>query len=173
MPNIFKMFKPHPLPTGLHFFSPIVLLASFGGSGFLRPASGSWGSLAALPFGIFILLYFNNLILIILSITLFIIGLWATHYWLQKDTNSDPSAVVIDEAAGQWLTLAFITPEQLSWVSILAAFLLFRLFDIIKPWPASYVDKHMLGAWGVMLDDMLAAMMAGVLLYFGWSYVLI
>ena len=98
-------------------------------------------------------------------------GLWATHYWLQKDTNSDPSAVVIDEAAGQWLTLAFIMPEQLSWISILAAFFLFRLFDIIKPWPTSYVDKHMLGAWGVMLDDMLAAIMAGVLLYFGWSYV--
>lgn len=164
------MLKRHPIPQGLSFFSPIVLVASFGGSGLLRPASGTWGSLASLPFGVFLLLNTNNLTLFISSIALCLIGVWATHYWLAHDTDKDPSAVVIDEAAGQWLTLSFVPHDMVTPLTVLAAFLLFRFFDIVKPWPVSHADKNIKGAWGVMLDDMIAGIMAGIVLYYGWRF---
>lgn len=167
------MFGFHSIPHGLRFFSPTVLLASFGGAGLLRPASGTWGSLAALPLGVFLLSYYNSLTLVILSITLCFIGVLATHSWLahslKNGTDGDPSAVVIDEAAGQWLTLAFIAPENISPLTIFAGFVLFRLFDILKPFPINLVEKKITGAWGVMLDDMVAGVMAGLVLYYGGS----
>ncbi len=157
------MLKLHKIPKGLSLFSPAFWLASFFASGLLRPASGTWGSFLALIFAIFILIKFNGLILFISSITLFVIGLWASQVWLAHDTQKDPSAIVIDEAAGLFLTLSLLPynhQTSLSVLTILLGFGLFRLFDILKPWPVSYADKQLSGALGVMLDDMLAGLMA-------------
>ncbi|MGC6475381.1 MAG: phosphatidylglycerophosphatase A [Parvibaculales bacterium] len=157
------MLKLHSIPKGLGLFSPAFWLASFFGSGLLRPASGTWGSLLAFILAIIILIEFNKLTLFILSITLFFIGLWASTKWLAHDTNKDPSAIVIDEAAGLFLTLSLLPySHQTSTASLtlLLGFGFFRLFDILKPWPVSYADKQLSGALGVMLDDILAGLMA-------------
>ena len=159
------MLKIHKIPEGLRFYSPSVITASFGYSGLLKPASGTWGSLASLPFGYYILLKYNSLYLFISSITLYVIGVWASTQWLKHDTDNDPSAIVIDEAAGLWLTLALIPYPRDAFLALsclVLGFILFRLFDIAKPWPVSFVDKNIKGAHGIMLDDMLAGLLAAL-----------
>ncbi len=145
----------HKIPYGLRFFSPVVLIASFGGSGLLRPASGTCGSLVSALIGFFLLLYINQLYFIIISLVLYFIGVWACRKWIaQNDKDQDPSAIVIDEAAAMFLCLAFVPPN---WVGVGVGFLLFRFFDIVKPWPVNWVDKSCKGAHGIMLDDSVAA----------------
>ncbi len=175
------MLKFHKIPNGFSFFSPTILVASFGGSGFLKPASGTWGSLAALFLAFYILINFNPLILFISSITLYIIGIWACQSWLRhdniQDNTQDPAAIVIDEAAGLWLTLALIPyprDEAAAIITLLGGFIMFRLFDILKPWPISYCDKNIKGAHGIMLDDMVAGLFAALsltLILKGLAYV--
>ncbi|MGC6472111.1 MAG: phosphatidylglycerophosphatase A [Parvibaculales bacterium] len=159
------MLSLHKIPSGLSFFSPTVLLASFAGTGLIKPASGTWGSLAAFAIGFHILLYYNWLYLFFLSITLYLVGLWACSRWLRHDNESDPSAIVIDEAAGLFLALALI-PYPRDNLPALACFglgfIMFRLFDIFKPWPVSYFDKKIKGAQGIMLDDMVAGLLAAL-----------
>ena len=163
------MLKFHKIPAGLSFSSPAVWLASFGGTGLIRPASGTWGSFAALPIGFYILLNYNWLHLLTLSITLYIIGVWACAQWLRHDADNnldnDPSAIVIDEAAGLLLALALIPYPRDNLPAIatlLTGFILFRLFDIVKPWPVNYFDKNIKGAHGIMLDDMVAGVLAAL-----------
>ena len=74
----------------------------------------------------------------------------------------DHSAIVWDEFVGFWLTMIF-APTGFLW--LLVGFFLFRLFDIWKPWPINYLDKHVHGGLGVMLDDVFAGFFAGLLLY--------
>lgn len=165
------MLSRHRLPEGLTLLSPTVLIATVGGSGFLRPASGTFGTLAALPFAVYLLFNYNSLTLFISSIALFFIGLvvcadWnrkqQNHIGLQKTADPDPSMIVIDEAAGLFLTLAFAPPTP---AAVLTGFVLFRLFDIGKPWPVSWADTHLKGPMGIMLDDIIAGLMAGLLIY--------
>ncbi len=77
----------------------------------------------------------------------------------------DPGAIVIDEVIGQALAVAIIAST--TWMSLLAAFVMFRILDIAKPWPISWVDQKVGGAWGTMLDDVLAGAMAGALVLAG------
>ena len=159
------MLKLHTPPEQLSVFSPVTLLASFGGSGFISPASGTWGSLAALPLISYILFNYSALYLICLSIALFLGGMWACQEWLTavEGQDNDPSMIVIDEAAGLSLTLAF---AEMSLMSVFLGFVLFRFFDIAKPWPVSWLEKRLSGAFGIMIDDMAAGLIAGILLFF-------
>jgi phosphatidylglycerophosphatase A len=163
------MIKLHTPPEKLSIFSPITLLASFGGSGFITPASGTWGSLAALPIATYILFNYSSLYLLYLSFTLFLIGIWVCREWLNAvgDQDNDPSMIVIDEAAGLSLTLAF---AEMSLISVFLGFALFRLFDIAKPWPVSWLEKRFSGAFGIMIDDMVAGLLAGIILFFFQIY---
>jgi phosphatidylglycerophosphatase A len=163
------MIKLHTPPEKLSIFSPVTLLASFGGSGFITPASGTWGSLAALPIATYILFNYSSLYLLYLSFTLFLIGIWVCREWLNAvgDQDNDPSMIVIDEAAGLSLTLAF---AEMSLISVFLGFALFRLFDIAKPWPISWLDKRFSGAFGIMIDDMVAGLLAGIILFFFQIY---
>ncbi|HCN31978.1 MAG TPA: phosphatidylglycerophosphatase A [Rhodobiaceae bacterium] len=156
-------------PEKLSIFSPVTLLASFGGSGFITPASGTWGSLAALPIATYILFNYSGLYLLYLSFTLFLIGMWVCREWLNAvgDQDNDPSMIVIDEAAGLSLTLAF---AEMSLISVFLGFALFRLFDIAKPWPISWLEKRFSGAFGIMIDDMVAGLLAGIILFFFQIY---
>jgi phosphatidylglycerophosphatase A len=77
-------------------------------------------------------------------------------------SGPDPAPVVIDEVAGQWLTLLAADPDMVLYG---AGFVLFRAADIFKPWPASWADKHVAGGFGVMLDDVIAGAYAGLTLY--------
>lgn len=163
------MIKLHTPPEKLSIFSPVTLLASFGGSGFITPASGTWGSLAALPIATYILFNYSGLNLLYLSFTLFLIGMWVCREWLNAvgDQDNDPSMIVIDEAAGLSLTLAF---AEMSLISVFLGFALFRLFDIAKPWPISWLEKRFSGAFGIMIDDMVAGLLAGIILFFFQIY---
>ena len=149
----------HTLPAGIGFFSPVALIATFFGSGLIRPASGTWGSLAAFGFGLLVLATFGpTWVLAFMSFAAYCLGYWATQRWTARDdTDTDPSAIVIDEVAGMWLVMAFVPPTL---AALAPAFILFRLFDVFKPWPVSWADKCLKGAHGIMLDDIFAAVWA-------------
>ncbi len=155
------MIKRHTLPDHLRFISPAALIATFFGSGLLKPASGTWGTLAALVPGVLIGLAYGVVGLFIAALLGYIAGHWASTKWIAQSDDKDPSAIVIDEAVGIWVTLmaAPLTP-----LGIVVAFGLFRFFDITKPWPVGWADKNFGGATGIMLDDVLAGILAGFML---------
>ena len=143
-------------------------IASLGYIGFARPAPGTWGSLASLPLAYAVLLAGGVWLLIASTICMFFIGLYATVKVTHED-NHDPSWVVIDELVGQWIALfpvAYgasmmgVSYWQLypGWIS---GFVLFRLFDIWKPWIIGRADRRG-DALGVMLDDVLAGVFAAL-----------
>ena len=86
----------------------------------------------------------------------------AADRYMALSGEHDPGPVVVDEVAGQWLTLA-IVPLDAIW--FVAGFCAFRLFDIVKPWPVGWLDRRVKGGFGVMLDDIAAGLYAAVLLY--------
>lgn len=91
----------------------------------------------------------------------FVVGVWAARWVIREVAIDDPSLVVWDEFVGVWLAL-WALPREWPWV--LAAFLVFRLFDIWKPWPVRWADRELDGGFGAMADDALAGLMAmGVL----------
>jgi len=134
--------------------NPVVLLATWFGSGLLPKAPGTWGSLAALPFAWGISAWGGWPALAMATMAVSLIGWWASARYVRMTGIDDPGCVVIDEVAGQWLVLLF-TPPNLVLFGI--GFALFRLLDISKPWPASWADQRVRGGLGVMLDDILAA----------------
>jgi phosphatidylglycerophosphatase A len=84
----------------------------------------------------------------------FFLGWWAAAVVAKASGRRDPAAIVVDEVAGQWLVL-LATPRGL--VAAALAFMLFRLFDIGKPWPVGWADRRIFGGFGIMLDDLMAA----------------
>ena len=142
-------------------------VATVFGVGLLRPAPGTWGSAVAVGLGVWIDRFagFPGLALATLAVT--VLGFWACARVCGP--GEDPSEVVIDEVAGQWIALLF--PSFAFWMrdfdgwmpypGWLAAFLLFRLFDIWKPGPVGWADRRG-DAAGVMLDDLIAGVFAGI-----------
>lgn len=143
---------------------PIALIVTWFGSGWLPGAPGTWGSLAALPFAWLLLEIGGPGLLGFAAIAVFVIGCWAADIAVRAAEVKDPSWIVIDEVAGQWLTL-LAAPFTL--LGFCAAFLLFRLFDVWKPWPVGWADRKLEGGFGVMADDVLAAIYAAVVLAIG------
>jgi len=141
---------------------PATWLATWFGAGFAAKAPGTFGTLAALPFAILIFMFFGMSGMIVAAALTLIIGLWAARHFETMSGDHDNGAIVIDEAAG--LFVAFVTLPILSPFYILVAFALFRFFDILKPWPISMIDKKMPGAWGVMLDDIMAGLYAAMVI---------
>lgn len=134
---------------------------AFGfGSGCLYPAPGTWGTLM----GLFIYLFIQDLPLSVYSvITIFVavFGVWLCDKSSKDIGVHDHGGMVWDEISGILITL-WMAPQGLGWLVL--GFLLFRFFDILKPWPISWADKHVTGGLGVMLDDWLAAIPAFVIL---------
>jgi len=135
-------------------------LATLGGIGRAPFAPGTVASLVALPFAWIIQRYGGEWLLILLTLSVTAIGIVACGHVANLTNDPDPSACVIDELAGQWLTCAFAPPSILGYA---LAFLLFRLFDIAKPWPISSFER-LAGGLGIMADDLAAAVMGGVLI---------
>jgi phosphatidylglycerophosphatase A len=154
----------------LRFFSPAALIATFFGAGLLKPASGTWGSLAALAPGLLIAERFGPSGLLISAAIAYGLGHWASTIWINGTADKDPSPIVIDEVAGLWLTL---TLAPLTPLGIALAFGLFRFFDIVKPWPVRWADKNIGGATGIMLDDVLAGIWAALVLLAAHEFALI
>lgn len=135
-------------------------LLSWFGTGYSPKAPGTVGSLASLPFAWAISMYWGPLALIPAGVLAFIIGVIVAHQ--TPEAKKDPGWVVIDEVAGQWLTLAIVPPDLLLYA---VGFLAFRVFDIFKPWPIRTLEQKVPGALGVMIDDVAAAVYAAAVLY--------
>jgi phosphatidylglycerophosphatase A len=150
------------LPHGMPFWHPACVIATWFGSGLIPGAPGTWGSLAALPLAWLVLAAHGPVALAVLAAGLFAIGLMASAIYAGRCAERDPQSIVIDEVAGQCLVLTAAPPD---WGYVLAGFLLFRLADIAKPWPASWADRSLAGAPGIMLDDLFAAAYAWLVLY--------
>jgi len=147
------------------------IAATFFGAGTFPFASGTFGSMAALPFGVLMLQIpapYGRIVLLAAVCAALALGVWASKHYAEAAGRSDPGEIVIDEVAGQWLALIFATPDN-PW-HFLAAFFLFRFFDITKIWPANWAQDHLPHGWGVMMDDIVAGLYAAVLLYAGiWA----
>ena len=146
---------------GLPLRHPAVLLATWFGIGLLPLAPGSWASLAALPCAWVIRDRLGVDGLAAASAVVFFVGWWAAASVAKATTVEDPRAIVIDEVTGQWLVLLATPRDPLAYAF---AFLLFRVFDIWKPWPVRWADRYVKGGFGIMLDDLLAAIYAAPLL---------
>ncbi|MBC7905420.1 MAG: phosphatidylglycerophosphatase A [Rhodospirillaceae bacterium] len=146
---------------GIAAWHPAFLAATWFGCGLLPKAPGTWGSAAALPFAWVLYRLGGSWALLAASGLCFLAGWWASAIYVRRTAVADPSEVVIDEVAGQWLVLAAVPADPLLYV---AGFLIFRVLDIWKPWPASWADRHVEGGLGVMLDDMLAAAYGALLM---------
>lgn len=133
---------------------PALLLATWFGIGLIPLAPGTWASLAALPFAWAIRSLWGAPSLALAVALIFAVGCWAAAIVAKRSGIADPGAIVIDEIAGQWLVLLAAPLSPLAWS---LAFLLFRLFDIWKPWPVRWIDHHVKGGLGIMLDDVAAA----------------
>ena len=144
------------------------LLATWFGSGLLPKAPGTWGSLAALPFAWVIQTVGGQIALLAAAAIVFLIGVWAAERMAREVGLKDPGIVVIDEVAGQWFVLAF---APLSIWTYVAGFVLFRIADITKPWPVSLADRRVPGGFGIMLDDVIAGLYAGLVLLIGTKLV--
>ncbi|MCG8357128.1 MAG: phosphatidylglycerophosphatase A [Kiloniellales bacterium] len=146
--------------AALPFAHPVSLIATWFGAGLLPKVPGTWGSLAALPFAAVIAWLGGPWALLVASLIACLVGIWAGGRYAEAAQSEDPGAVVIDEVAGQWLTLV---PAALDPLLFLLGFLTFRVLDIVKPWPASWCDRALHGGVGIMLDDMVAGLYAGAL----------
>ena len=134
---------------------------AFGfGTGLAKKAPGTWGTLAGLA--VMPLLYWLPLPLALLLIVLAsIFGVWLCGRVAEDLGVPDHGGIVWDEMVGIWLTLILLPNSLLWWV---LGFVLFRILDIVKPWPISWLDRRVAGGLGIMLDDMLAGVIAGLLL---------
>lgn len=143
-------------------WSPSFLAATFMGVGTIAVAPGTWGSFVALPCAAVLLMQGGKPLLLGAAVGLFLVGLWASRRYMAKVRAHDPGDIVVDEVVGQWLTLL---AGSGSTGSFIFGFFLFRLFDVLKPWPVTRLDRHVPGAFGVMIDDVAAAGYAGTVLW--------
>lgn len=162
--------RPGSLPPDLPLTHPAALVATWFGVGLMPIASGTWGSLAALPLGALFAFLFGNLFVVLVAILVSLAGVWAGNVIGARSAIRDPGFIVIDEVAGMLLTLAF---APLNWWGYVLAFLLFRAADIVKPFPANWCDREVHGGLGVMLDDLVAGLYAGIATWLIANYVVV
>lgn len=148
----------------LPFSHPAVWLSTWFGCGLSPAAAGSVGSLAALPLAALAVWLGGTLALLIVGAALLAIGIAASDVYARLTGIKDPDEVVIDEVAGQCLTLVVVPLAPLPY---LAGFLLFRFFDVAKPFPIRWLERNLPGGWGIMLDDIGAAIYAMIVYVIG------
>lgn len=159
------LFDTDPDTRRIALRSPTGFLAFGFGSGLSRFAPGTVGTLAAVPPGLLLKQlppagYWAALLL------LFLAGIYLCGAASRALGRADPGGIVWDEMVAYWLAVALL---PLAWSWWLAAFVLFRLFDILKPWPIRQLERRLGGGLGVMLDDVFAALYT-ILLLEGWKY---
>ena len=154
--QIKKVDKTAIIENNIDFFA-------FGfGSGLAKFAPGTFGTLAAIPliFGLSYLSVWAQGVLLVLG---FVVGIAICGSAAKDLGQKDPSSIVWDEIVGFGVTM-FLVPW--TWQMVLLGFVLFRFFDILKPWPISYFDKHTKGGLGIMIDDIIAGFFAWLVLQF-------
>ncbi len=145
------------------------LIATVAGVGLLHPAPGTWGSLVGLGLGILIHMAGGFVALLLATLLVTGVGWWAVNAEVGQ-SEEDPSEFVIDEVAGQWVALwpvslgAALTGSDILalYPGLIAAFLAFRAFDILKPGPVGWADRQH-GAFGIMADDIIAGWLAAMI----------
>ncbi len=153
--------KREKIPVGRVLKCPVCLLAFGFGAGLAPKAPGTFGTLAAIPFW----LAASSLPLsayLAVTLLMFLGGVWLCGRCEEILGMQDHSGIVWDEFAGLFITLA---AAPVSWGAVGAGFLLFRLFDVLKPWPIGWLDRSVHGGLGIMLDDALAGVFAWVCLF--------
>lgn len=148
---------PAPLPLETVRGDFWLMLATWFGSGLIRPAPGTMGTLAAVPFG-YALFYFSGTWgLAAGAVSLLLVGTVAADRYGRKTKVTDDQSIVVDEVVGFWIAALPAAGDLRLW---LAAFLLFRFFDIVKVWPASFFDRRGKNGFDVMMDDVVAGIYA-------------
>ncbi|WP_251359039.1 phosphatidylglycerophosphatase A [Kangiella sp. TOML190] len=146
---------------------PVHLLAFGFGSGLLPKAPGTWGTLVAIPIWLGLsFLSLQHYLLVTLALTVF--GIWLCGASSKKLGVHDHGGIVWDEICGYLVTMIAL---PLTWYWALAGFALFRFFDIIKPWPIKWLDKKVHGGFGIMIDDLIAAVFAAIILQVFYRFI--
>lgn len=150
---------PHQRPTNDNARPPGFWISTWFGAGLLRPAPGSWGSLAAIPPG-FLILHFSGVIGLALALLAMLpVAFHAVTRYQNYTRTHDDSRIVVDEVLGMWIAMLASGGSP---VLVLFAFALFRFFDITKPGPVGWLDRNLKGAAGVICDDLLAGLFAAL-----------
>lgn len=151
------------LKNNLDLKQPYVWLATWFGFGFIKPAPGTWGSFGSIPPALIVFSFLGIEAILGGIVLITVVGFWSAAQFDKAAGGHDNKMIVIDEAAGQWIALApGLYLLGLSPLMVLAAFALFRFFDVLKPWPISWLDRSLKGAAGVMLDDIVAGIFAAL-----------
>lgn len=153
-----KNFRPHTFKTLLR--QPVHFLAYGLGSGLIHPAPGTWGTLMGVLLFVPLFGLFGQVGMLILSALGFVLGCYLCGKTAQDLGVHDFGEIVWDEIIGVWLVLALMPKALWAWSGLGAyvlGFVLFRIFDILKPAPIAYFDRRVHGGFGIMLDDVLAA----------------
>ncbi|MDG2048488.1 MAG: phosphatidylglycerophosphatase A [Halioglobus sp.] len=157
--------KSQPAPDFWRY--PVQFLAFGFGSGLSRKAPGTAGTLMAVPIYLLIgdwsLLYYSFFIIVCAAL-----GVWICGAASRQLEVHDHPGIVWDEFVGYWITLWAV---PFDWAWIVAGFLAFRVFDIIKPWPVSVLDRKVGGGFGIMIDDVLAGAMACATLHIALYFI--
>ncbi len=145
----------------LELNKPYFWIATWFGCGLMRPAPGTWGSIGALPFAIILFGVFGLYGFLAAIVFITYIGFRATQKFEAATASHDNKMIVVDEVVGQWIALIPVFAlVGVHAILIILAFVFFRLFDILKPWPASHFDQNVGGAMGVIGDDVIAGIFA-------------
>ena len=142
---------------------PLLFLAFGFGSGLAKKAPGTMGTLAAIPV-YYLFAQADIWVYSLLTVCVSVLGVFICGVAAEKLGEHDFGGIVWDEIAGYLITLWLV---PLTWQTIIVGFVLFRFFDILKPWPIKWLDQHVHGGFGIMIDDVLAAFFAGFLLFLG------
>jgi phosphatidylglycerophosphatase A len=142
--------------------SPTLLLAFGFGSGLSPKAPGTMGTLAAIPLWWLLAQLPLTSYLIVVSIAA-VVGIAICGRAADQMGVHDHGGIVWDEFVGFWIAMAAL---PITWQSVVLGFVLFRVFDILKPWPISWLDKKVSGGFGIMIDDVIAGLAAAVVIYF-------
>ena len=150
--------------------NPVHFLAFGLGTGASPYAPGTVGTLLGIPL-VYLLSYWPLWVYLLVTAVLTVIGIWACDKTSKDIGVHDHGGIVIDEVAGYLVTMIAVPVNV--W-TLIAAFFIFRFFDIIKPWPISWLDKQVQGGVGIMVDDLLAGVYGLAVIWIGlWSYPLV
>lgn len=146
--------------------SPHILIATWFGFGLINPMSGTWGTVAALPLAYLILEFSSLYVMLSIILIMYFLGILSINKYFQSNKIFDRSEIVIDEVVGIWIALINSDTNLIKWLLV---FIIFRVLDIIKPWPANYFDKNTLSAHSIMLDDVVAGVYTLIIVECFWS----
>ncbi len=161
--------KSSPVSARIIFSSPVHWLAFGFGSGLSPKAPGTAGTVAAIPIAWLMLQWPLTAALLFIALTT-LLGIYLCGESAKRLGVHDHGGIVFDEFVGYWISCLPLMPALAAfsgasmplWVGMLLAFGLFRLFDVAKPWPIRWLDRHVDGGFGIMVDDLLAGIFAAL-----------